>query len=98
MNLFSTTKSGRLMTRRTPNKRPAKTAKPRLLTGGNPQIPKGDGDPPAKAYIRAMPSWKSTIGRRLDELIKEAIPDVRKAVRWNTPFYGIKGQGWFMAV
>ena len=70
-------------------------AKPVLLAGGNPQIPKGDGDAPVQAYIAAMPGWKSDIGRRLDELIVWTVPDVRKAVRWNSPFYGIEGQGWF---
>ena len=71
--------------------------KPKLLTGGNPQIPKGDGDASVQAYINAMPDWKSKIGRQLDKLIVETVPNVRKAVRWNTPFYGIEGQGWFMA-
>ena len=70
-------------------------AKPVLLAGGNPQIPKGDGDAPVQAYIAAMPEWKSDVGRRLDELIVRVVPDVRKAVRWNSPFYGIEGQGWF---
>ncbi|TXD39772.1 DUF1801 domain-containing protein [Lujinxingia vulgaris] len=70
---------------------------PRLLAGGNPQIPKGDGDAPVQAYIAAMPDWKSEVGRQLDALIERAIPDVQKAVRWNSPFYGIKGQGWFLS-
>ena len=70
-------------------------AKPVLLAGGNPQIPKGDGDAPVQAYIAAMPGWKGDIGRCLDELIVGTVPDVRKAVRWNSPFYGIEGQGWF---
>ena len=69
-------------------------AKPVLLSGGNPQIPKADGDAPVQAYIAAMPGWKRDIGRRLDSLI---VPNVRKAVRWNSPFYGIKGQGWFLS-
>ena len=68
---------------------------PRLLAGGNPQIPKGDGDGPVQAYIAAMPGWKSDVGRRLDELIVRTVPDVRKAVRWNSPFYGVEGRGWF---
>ncbi len=72
-------------------------AKPILLTGGNPQIPKGDGDAPVQAYIAAMPDWKLDVGIRLDELIVRNVPGVRKAVRWNTPFYGIEGQGWFFA-
>ena len=68
-----------------------------LLTGGNPQIPKADGDEPVQDYIAAMPEWKSAVGRRLDELIVATVPKVRKAVRWNTPFFGIEGMGWFMA-
>ena len=70
--------------------------KPKLLSGGNPQIPKGDGDAPVQAYIAAMPGWKRDVGRRLDELIVRAVPDVGKAVRWNSPFYGVEGQGWFL--
>jgi hypothetical protein len=70
---------------------------PKLLSGGNPQIPKGDGDEPVQAYIAAMPGWKSDVGRRLDELTVKTVPDVRKAVRWNSPFYGIEGQGWFLS-
>ena len=66
-----------------------------LLSGGNPQIAKADGDAPVQAYIAAMPEWKSDVGRRLDELIVRAVPNVRKAVRWNSPWYGIEGQGWF---
>ena len=69
--------------------------KPVLLAGGNPQIPKGDGDAPVQAYIAAMPGWKSDVGRWLDELIARTVPDVRKAVRWNSPFYGVEGEGWF---
>ena len=68
-----------------------------LLSGGNPQIPKGDGDAPGQEYIAAMPGWKSAVGKRLDELIIRAVPKVQKAVRWNSPFYGIEGQGWFLA-
>ena len=64
--------------------------------GGNPQIAKADGDAPVQAYIAAMPGWKRDVGRRLDALIVRTVPDVRKAVRWNTPFYGIEGQGWFL--
>ncbi len=67
----------------------------RLLSGGNPQIAKADGDAPVQAYIAAMPGWKSNVGRRLDELIVRAAPGVRKAVRWNSPFYGIEENGWF---
>ncbi|NND02980.1 MAG: DUF1801 domain-containing protein [Acidimicrobiia bacterium] len=70
---------------------------PKLLSGGNPQIPKADGDAPVQAYIAAMPGWKHDVGRRLDALIVQTVPEVQKAVRWNTPFYGIGGQGWFMS-
>lgn len=70
---------------------------PVLLSGGNPQIPKGDGDEPVQAYIAAMPGWKHDVGRQLDALIEELVPDVRKAVRWNSPFYGGEGQGWFVS-
>ncbi len=69
----------------------------RLLAGGNPQIAKGDGDAPVQAYITAMPGWKSAVGRRLDELIVGIVPEVRKAVRWNSPWYGVEGQGWFLS-
>ena len=72
-------------------------AKPmKLLSGGNPQIAKAYGDAPVQAYTAAMPGWKGDVGRRLDALIVGAVPDVRKAVKWNTPFYGIEGQGWFL--
>lgn len=70
---------------------------PRLLSGGNPQIAKGDGDAPVQAYLAAMPGWKRDVGRGLDALVARTVPDVRKAVRWNTPFYGLEGQGWFLA-
>lgn len=73
------------------------TPKPRLLSGGNPQIPKGDGEMPVQAYLDAMPGWKQDIGRQLDTLIVQTVPDVRKAVRWNSPFYGIEGSGWFLS-
>jgi len=72
------------------------TATPNLLSGGNPQIAKADGDAPVQAYIAAMPGWKGDIGRRLDALIVRTVPDVQKAVKWNSPFYGIEGQGWFL--
>jgi hypothetical protein len=72
--------------------------KPVLLSGGNPQIPKGEGDAPVQAYLVAMPGWKQAIGRKLDELIVAAVPGVRKAVKWNSPFYGAPGQeGWFIS-
>ena len=74
-----------------------KAAKPKLLAGGNPQIAKADGDAPVQAYIAAMPGWKRDVGRRLDALIVRTVPDVRKAVKWNSPFYGIEGQGWFLS-
>ena len=72
--------------------------KPALLAGGNPQIGKGDGDAPVQAYIAAMPGWKRDLGRRLDALIVRTVPNVRKGVRWNSPFYGIEGQGWFLGL
>lgn len=75
-----------------------KPGEPKLLSGGNPQIPKGDGDAPVQAYIAAMPGWKSAAGKRLDELIEKAVPDVRKAVKWNSPMYGVEGQGFFLGV
>jgi len=73
-------------------------AKPLLRSGGNPQIAKGYGDAPVQAYIAAMPGWKSEVGRRLDQLIIEAVPDVQKAVKWNSPFYGMEGEGWFLGI
>ena len=72
-------------------------AKPTLLAGGNPQIAKADGDAPVQAYIAAMPGWKRDVGRRLDALIVRTVPGVRKAVKWNSPFYGVEGQGWFLS-
>jgi len=72
-------------------------AAPALLSGGNPQIPKGYGNAPVQAYIAAMPGWKSAIGRRLDALIERAAPGVQKAVKWNSPFYGMEGEGWFLS-
>ena len=71
-------------------------AKPKLLAGGNPQIAKADGDAPVQAYIAAMPGWKRDVGRRLDALVTRSVPGVRKAVKWNSPFYGVEGQGWFL--
>ena len=73
-------------------------ARPTLLSGGNPQIAKGDGDAPVQAYIAAMPGWKRDVGRQLDALIARAVPGVRKAVKWNSPFYGAPDQdGWFLS-
>ena len=83
--------------------RAAKTAprraagKPTLLAGGNPQIAKADGDAPVQAYIAAMPGWKRQVGRRLDSLIVRTVPGVKKAVKWNSPFYGVEDQGWFLS-
>jgi hypothetical protein len=76
---------------------PAPSAAPKLLSGGNPQIAKGEGDAVVQAYIAAMPGWKQAVGRRLDALVARALPGVHKAVKWNTPFYGIQGHGWFVA-
>jgi hypothetical protein len=70
---------------------------PVLLSGGNPQIPKGDGDEPVAAYLAAMPGWKQNAGRRIDALVVETVPGVSKAVRWNSPFYGVEGAGWFLS-
>ena len=72
--------------------------KPKLLSGGNPQIAKADGDEPVQAYIAAMPGWKSDAGRELDAIITRALPSVKKAVRWNSPFYGIESEGWFLGL
>jgi hypothetical protein len=78
---------------------PRKSTKPvKLLSGGNPQIAKGDGDAPVQAYIAALPGWKRELAARLDALIVRSVPSVRKAVKWNSPFYGIEGQGWFLGV
>jgi hypothetical protein len=68
-----------------------------LLSGGNPQIAKGDGDAPVQAYIAAMPGWKREIGEWLDAVIERNVPNVKKAVKWNSPFYGVEGQGWFLS-
>ena len=75
---------------------PAKKRPVKLLSGGNPQIAKGDGDAPVQAYIAAMPGWKRDVGRRLDALVARTVPGVQKAVKWNSPFYGVEGQGWFL--
>lgn len=77
---------------------PAQPGEVPLLSGGNPQIAKGYGDGPVQAYIAAMPGWKSDVGRRLDALIERAVPDVYKAVKWNSPLYGLEGEGWFLGV
>jgi hypothetical protein len=82
---------------RSTNKPGGTAAKPALLAGGNPRIAKGDGGTPVHAYVAAMPGWKGDIGRRLDALIVRTVPGVRKAVKWNSPFYGLEGQGWFLS-
>ncbi len=79
-----------------PTKVARTAAKPVLLSGGNPQIAKADGDAAVQAYITSMPGWKREVGRRLDEIISKSVPKARKAVRWNTPFYGIEDNGWFV--
>ena len=84
--------------RKAPGTPPEVAAAPKLLSGGNPQIAKGYGDAPVQAYIAAMPGWKSDVGRRLDALIEAAVPGVAKAVKWNSPLYGVEGQGWFLGV
>ncbi|MDJ0769008.1 MAG: DUF1801 domain-containing protein [Ilumatobacter sp.] len=71
---------------------------PKRSSSGNPIIPKGEGDGPVQQYIAAMPGWKRAIGERLDELIVQTVPDVQKSVKWNTPFYGVEGDGWFLAL
>jgi hypothetical protein len=78
-------------------KQPAKKSnEPVLLSGGNPQIPKGEGDGPVQAYLAAMPGWKRDVGVRLDALIERTVPGVHKAVKWNSPFYGVEDDGWFL--
>lgn len=92
-------KAGSVVLKRT--RRASGRAPVKLLAGGNPQIAKGDGDAPVRAYIAAMsgggPVWKQEVGRRLDALIVRTVPGVRKAVRWNSPFYGVEGRGWFVS-
>lgn len=94
------------MAKKTPKKRApaakrsatqASTAEPKLLSGGNPQIAKGYGDEPVQAYIAAMPEWKRELGEQLDAIITQTLPHVAKAVKWNSPFYGIDGEGWFLS-
>jgi|tagenome__1003787_1003787.scaffolds.fasta_scaffold20322753_2 hypothetical protein len=102
MNAAAKTKSGASKagpikaTAKPPARKSAK--KPKLLSGGNPQIAKADGHAPVEAYIAAMPGWKSGVGRRLDALVTRTIPGVHKAVKWNSPLYGIEGEGWFLAI
>jgi hypothetical protein len=83
--------------RTAPKSQSRKAAKPALLSGGNPQIAKGYGDGPVQAYIAAMPGWKRELGRRLDALVVRTVPGVHKAVKWNSPFYGVEGEGWFLS-
>src|SRR3954465_14305584 len=78
--------------------RARKGRKPSFLAGGHPQIAKAEGDAPVKAYIAAMPGWKRGVGRRLDALIARTVPGVHKAIKWNSPLYGVEGQGWFLGV
>lgn len=85
-----------LNTKKPAKSKPAKAKPAKLLSGGNPQIAKADGDAPVQAFIEAMPGWKRDVGRRLDALIVRTVPGVKKAVRWNTPFYGMAGRGWFL--
>lgn len=80
-----------------PTRGKAASGKVKLLSGGNPQIAKGEGDAPVQAYIAAMPGWKRDVGKRLDAIIERTVPGVRKAVKWNSPFYGAGDQGWFLA-
>ena len=85
------------MRSRLPKQQPGRPASPKLLRGGNPQIAKGDGDAPVRAYLAALPGWKATVGKRIDAIVRRAVPGVHKAVKWNSPFYGVKGQGWFLS-
>ncbi|MFZ9933271.1 MAG: DUF1801 domain-containing protein [Chthoniobacterales bacterium] len=83
---------------KTPDRPHRSKQKPKLLSGGNPQIAKADGDAPVQRYIAAMPGWKRDIGQQLDALITKTVPGVEKAVRWNSPFYGVKDNGWFLGI
>src|SRR5687768_15088502 len=91
----ATGKGGRTSASR--SKKPSSGVPPVLLSGGNPQIPKAEGDAPVQAYIAAMPGWKRDVGARLDALIVSVVPGVRKAVKWNSPFYGLDDKGWFLS-
>lgn len=82
----------------TTRQQPAKAKPPRLLSGGNPQIPKGHGDGPVQAYYSALTDWKQDAGRRIDQLITAAVPNLAKAVKWNSPLYGVEGDGWFLGI
>ncbi len=97
-NAASTTKPRTREKETSPIKSPkSKTAAVVLLSGGNPQIAKADGDAPVQAYIQAMPGWKRAVGKQLDALITRCVPKVRKAVKWNSPFYGVEDRGWFLS-
>jgi hypothetical protein len=90
-------KSVKKVVKKAAGKPASKNAKQvKLLSGGNPQIAKGYGDAPVQAYIEAMPGWKRDVGRQIDELVEQTVPNVYKAVKWNTPFYGFEGEGWFV--
>lgn len=93
-------KTGGAATKRAPKATQGAAArKPALLSGGNPQIPKGEGDAPVQAYIKAIPDrWKQDIARRIDEIVERTVPDVQKAVKWNSPFYGLDGKTWFLSL
>src|SRR5262245_38308960 len=97
MNRGARNKVARRSVAKSPPKTGSRSRPVKLLSGGNPQIAKADGDAPVQAYIAGMPGWKREIGRRLDALIVRNVPDVLKAVKWNSPFYGIKDQGWFLS-
>ncbi len=90
-------KSTKARKKKAARRQPRKSGKPVLLSGGNPQIAKAYGDAPVQAYIAAIPGWKRDIGRRVDALIARTVPGVIKAVKWNSPFYGVEGQGWFLS-
>lgn len=96
------TKAARSSAARPKARAPAKKAAPRkkvvLLSGGNPQIPKGDGAAPVRAYLAALPGWKRALGKRIDALVVESVPGVQKAVRWNSPFYRVEGHGYFVSM
>ena len=98
------TKPRKVATKSKSKSAPKARAKPKsaravkLLSGGNPQIGKADGDAPVQQYIAALPGWKSEVGRQLDALIVRSVPKVRKSVKWNSPFYGIEGRGWFLSI
>ena len=89
-------KGGRIIA--TKSKAPSVIENPRVLSGGNPRIAKAEGDAPVQAYIAALPGWKRQVGRRLDALVGTTVPGVRRAVKWNSPFYGVDGQGWFLGI